>query len=156
MLSDQAVMAIICVWEGIMAMGHVPAAITLMREEMLPKPEGGRRTIGISPGAVRPLTRWLRHGEGSRWADSHRRGYVHGVDGQGKSCEACPWKQATQSEYATARDRAAVSMLLDLAKAYEFIRRHILVAKARAMDFNVLMPRLMIGFYSARRAHAFD
>eukprot|EP00959_Pyramimonas_sp_CCMP1952_P417248 8741933-Pyramimonas_sp.AAC.1 len=54
--------------------------------------DGGRRTVGIFPGAIRPLTRWLRSTTGSRWADLNKRSYIFGAEGQG--CEACAWRQA--------------------------------------------------------------
>eukprot|EP00959_Pyramimonas_sp_CCMP1952_P410675 8606260-Pyramimonas_sp.AAC.1 len=60
-----------------------------MREAIRPEPEGGGRLadLQVHCGHSRGGSGTAKVANGPTWADSQRRDYVDGTDGQSKSCE---------------------------------------------------------------------
>eukprot|EP00959_Pyramimonas_sp_CCMP1952_P240064 5016883-Pyramimonas_sp.AAC.1 len=57
---------------------------------LIPKPDGGERTVALFTTCVRTCSRFFRHTYGAMWARLHPRPYVYGV--RGHSCQACVWR----------------------------------------------------------------
>ena len=97
-------------------LGEWPGVIDHALLHLIPKPEGGRRPIGLADGvcrvwefARRPIMRERRA--------SCRRDYDVGA--KGRTSNDAVWRQALCDEAATASGTAAVTTLVDMCKDFE-------------------------------------
>jgi hypothetical protein len=97
-------------------LGAWPIAIGVILIALLPKAEGGLRPIGLLPSLVRLWMR-IRLPVAQAWQLSHERPYFYAGPAMGATVAA--WRQAARAELARGLDVPYVSVMLDLAKAFE-------------------------------------
>ena len=121
---------------------------------LIPKPDGGRRPIGLLPS----VTRWwmrIRLDVVRVWQAAHERPFFYA--GPRKGAEVAAWKHAARSELARASsaiDYAA--LLLDLVKAFERVSHEWLVVHAIKFQYPLLVLRLCIQAYRLLRTVVVD
>ena len=101
---------------------------------LLPKPDGGRRPIGLIPCLPRVWS-WARREIASKWEE-----YLYG--GAGKGAEVAAWRQAARSELVAMSGKEYAQGLLDLVKAYERIPHWILLREAQWLGYPIWLLRL--------------
>ena len=149
LLSDMAIQALIRLWMTVVDSGCIPKQLAALIVVMLPKPVGGERPIALFPGALRLLTRWLRHTYGAKWQHEHPNCAWYGE--AGRAVDQGVWTQAMHAEYAVAQGQEAAGILIDLRKAYENLHFDHLLTQAREFGFDLRVFRLLIALYSMTR-----
>ena len=85
---------------------------------LLPKPDGGRRPIGLFPAAIRIWMR-CRAATLSKWEQQNAHPGLYGASGM--SATKAAWKSAWHAETADTSGAAYAQALLDLVKAFETV-----------------------------------
>ena len=124
---------------------------------LVPKPDGGRRPIGLLPLMVRWWMR-VRLAVAQKWQAMHDHPFFYA--GQHKCARVAAWKQAARAELAAGRTRKAVALrtpreeqpawvmvLLDLVKAFDHVSHEALVTQARSTGYPSWLMRLSIAAY---------
>ena len=105
------------IWKLMLIEGEVPRRIARLYICLIPKRAGGTRPIALIASCIRVMNRWLRRSYGEQWRRRNNRDYIHG--NKEASCAALPWKLAAAAEMAKAQGLTAMSVMLDLEKAFE-------------------------------------
>ncbi len=117
---------------------------------LLPKPDGGRRPIGLLPGIIRLWMR-ARLNVARSWQTEHDRPYFYAGPGRGASAAA--WRQAARAELAqTSRYLCFAGSYLDMVKAFERVPHDWLVKQAAKHGYSLIVLRLSIQAYRLGRA----
>ena len=98
--------------------GKWPSSVEASLIHLIPKPEGGRRPIGVLPSIVRVWER-ARKETVQRWVGEHARSYDWAT--QGRSSEGAVWYQSLVDEGAAADGHSSATVLMDLSKAFEMV-----------------------------------
>ncbi len=134
--------------------GKWPRAVALVVIALLPKPDGGRRPIGLFPLLPRIWMR-LRRDVARHWERLHDRPYLYA--GVGKGANVAAWKQAARAELAKAIPGVEYGqVLLDLVKAFDRVPHHILVREALRLGYSLWVLRLSLAAYRLSRVLRVD
>ena len=152
-LSDAAIRALCVLLMAAELHGRWPALVRMVMIILLPKPDGGRRPIGLLPTLVRV---WMRaRGPLARaWRSTLGRDYIYG--GAGKGAQRAAWMQAARAEIAHMEARCYGVVLVDLVKAFERVP-HARVAHAAARcGYPMWVLRLSLDAYRMDRTVVID
>ena len=133
--------------------GQWPDLVGWVIVVLLPKPDGGRRPIGLLPLLARIWYR-TRRSLAAAWEAANARDYLYG--GVGKGAEIAAWKQAVRAELAARSCLHYGQGLLDLVKAYERIPYWILLREARRQGYPLWLIRLSVATYKLLRVIRVD
>ena len=153
LLSDDALDAWLDIMIQMEAQGILPRQLALLVLVFLPKGDGGHRPIGLFMAAQRLWGR-LRRKEVIEWEAKCSRAYFGGC--AGASTEQVVWEQLLAKEYATAAGKCSAAVMIDLRKAFEYVRHSILVGRCRAVNFPMHIVRWCMLCYAAPRTLALD
>ena len=129
-------------------LGRWPETIGVIIIALLPKPDGGRRPIGLFPSLVRLWMR-LRLPVAQAWQSSHERPYFYA--GPAKGAAVAAWKQAAHAELGASVGMEYAIALLDLVKAFERVPHDWLVRQAKRYGYNLYLLRLSLASYCLAR-----
>ena len=130
-------------------LGHWPEQVEEVLIALLPKPDGGRRPVGLLP-TIERLWEKVRRPVVQEWRQTVVRQYNWAM--KGRSSADAVWKQAICAEAAVAKGKATASVLVDLVKAFEMIRLEIVWLMGIRLGFNPVILRLCLeAFAFARR-----
>jgi hypothetical protein len=124
--------------------GRWPDAVQLVVVVLLPKLDGGFRTIGLLPLLPRVWMR-ARRSIAKMWEKENSRPYPYAGEARGATVAA--WKQAARAELAATLGTDYGQVLLDLVKAFERIPHHVLVREARRLGYPAWLIRLSLATY---------
>ena len=82
MLADRSLAVLRVFWAAMLRLAIVPEVVARLLVVLLPKPQGGWRPIGLFPGIVRPVVRWLRWKVGVPWLRANPHVAVFGAAGK--------------------------------------------------------------------------
>eukprot|EP00973_Karenia_brevis_P033051 4561206-Karenia_brevis.AAC.1 len=152
--SDEAILALIRILVLAEIVGHWPDLVGIIIICLLPKPDGGRRPIGLLPSVIRLWMR-VRLNVAREWQRAHERPYFYA--GRLKGAEVASWKQAARAELAAAsRLLEYAASLLDLVKAFERVPHDWLVRQASRYQYPMMVLRLCIEAYRLLRTIGID
>ena len=117
-LSDQVLLCLATLFHAIEQAGRWPTVMHLVLIVLLPKPDGGRRPIGLFPTRFRVWMR-ARVELARHWDSTHIFKDCYG--GNGMRAQRAAWQAAFRSETAAHRGMSFAQSLLDLVKAFEKI-----------------------------------
>ena len=120
---------------------------------LLPKPDGGRRPIGLFDSLVRIWLR-ARSTTAKLWEAAHPSAAIYG--GRGCGAQRAAWISAFHAEAAAICKRSYGQVLIDLVKAFERIPHRVLLAFAVTWDYNLGILRLSIRAYRLDRTVGMD
>ena len=129
--------------------GEWGAIVELVLIVLLPKPDGGRRPIGLFPTIIRVWMR-ARSDLAKSFEASTYRPSIFG--GAGMGSQRAAWQVAFQAEAAALKSEHYGQSLLDLVKAFEKIPHHKVVAAARKHGYNLTILRLTFAAYRLPRS----
>ena len=115
------------------ARGRWPASVGCIIIILLPKPDGGRRPIGLFPTIIRV---WMkaRLEIAQAWLIINDRSYFYA--GPAKGADVAAWKQALVAETSHSAKMDYACVLLDLVKAFDSIPFDWLVIQAKKYLYN--------------------
>ncbi len=151
--SDKVLLAIMKVIMICELVGRWPGAVSLLVVVLLPKPEGGRRPIGLLPLLPRVWMR-ARREIAYLWERACDRPFLYA--GPARGAQVAAWRQAARAELAAAADACYGQVLLDLVKAFERIPHARLVHEARRLGYPLWLLRLSIATYRLGRTLRLD
>lgn len=148
-LSDHVLRLLVGLLERCEREGQWPNIVRLVIVVLLPKSDGGFRSIGLLP--LLPRT-WMpsRRDVIRKWERRNDRGWVYA--GTGKGADVAAWKQAARAEYAKAINTHYAQVLLDLVKAFDRNPFHILAKEARRHGYPMWLARLVVATYRLHRS----
>ncbi len=153
-LDDELLMALLRLLFVCESQGRWPRAVALVIIALLPKPDGGRRPIGLFPLLPRIWMK-MRRAVAEEWERCNARPYLYA--GTGKGADVAAWKQAARAELAQALPYVDYGqVLLDLVKAFERVPHHILVREARRLGYSLWVLRLALAAYRLARVVRVD
>ena len=152
-LSDEALQALCVLLMAIELHGTWPELVRLVLIVLLPKPDGGRRPIGLLPTLVRVWMR-VRGPIIRKWREALARDDVYG--GPGKGAQRAAWMQAARAELAHMRSRCYGVVLVDLVKAFERVPHHLVAQAAHRRCYSSWILRLSLDAYRMARAVVID
>jgi len=133
--------------------GSWPLAVQLVIIVLLPKPDDGRRPIGLFTSLIRLWAR-ARSVAARAWEAANPRPGLYGSAGMG--AQRAAWQDAYAAEAAGRRGKAFAHSLLDLVKAFEKVQHHTLVAAAHKHGYNLWLLRLSLRAYRIQRTVSVD
>ena len=142
--SEQALLALLRLFILAELLGTWPQQIGVVIVALLPKPDGGRRPIGLFPSLVRLWMR-IRLAVAQTWQSAHERPYFYA--GPAKGADVAAWKQAARAELGAALEVDYGAVLLDLVKAFERVPHDWLVRQAVRFHYNLFLLRLSLAAY---------
>ena len=152
--SDAALEALARIFMLAEALGRWPSQIGIVLICLLPKPDGGRRPIGLLPSLIRLWMR-IRVTVVGRWQAQHSREYFYA--GPRRGVQVAAWKQAARAELAQACERGTyAAMLLDLVEAFERVPHDWLVRQGSRYNYPLKILRLSIAAYRLGRTIVID
>ena len=123
--------------------GSWPQAIGATLTCFTPKPDGGRRPIGLLPSIIRWRMR-MRLDVVRLWQSQHE--MMIFCAGPRMGAEVASWKQAAASELAMASHKLSfAAVLLDMIKCFERVPHHVLVDMGVRFQHPLLVLRLSDG-----------
>ena len=148
-VSDRLALDIATFLNGVEATGAWPAEVATALVHLIPKPDTGRRPIGVLPSIVRVWER-SRKAAVQKWLRVNKFEFDWAT--QGRSAEAAAWHQALMDEAATAQSLVSATAFVDLTKAFENVRLEDVWRSGRHYGFplQILRPALE-AFTFARR-----
>jgi len=147
-LSDAAVGALCKLLAAMELLGNWAAAWRIVLIVLLPKPDGGRRPIGLFPMILRLWMR-ARCYAARAWEAAHARPCIYG--GAGMGAQRAAWQVAFRAENAALMQEQYAQALLDLVKAFEKVPHHLVYRAARKHGYNLWLLRLSIAAYRLPR-----
>ena len=148
-LRDKMLMLVIGLLQRCERESRWPECVKLVIIVLLPKPDGGRRSIGLLPLLPRIWMR-ARNEVVRKW--ERRNEYSWMYAGEGRGADVAAWKQAARAEYARAIHTYYGQVLLDLVKAFDRIPFHVLAREARRHEYPMWLVRLAIATYKLQRS----
>ena len=133
--------------------GEWPALIRLIMVVLLPKPDGGRRPIGLLPTVVRLWMR-IRAPTTRKWRATLKKDYLFG--GEGKGAQRASWMQAAKAEAAGQAGKQYGVILADLMKAFEKVPHHLVARAAERRGYPLWVLRLSLDTYRMGRTVVID
>ena len=152
-LSDPTLARLAALLHAAERLGQWPPSMRLVSIVLLPKPDGGRRPIGLFPTIVRVWMRCRLH-VARKWEEDHALPALYGGPGMGAQRAAWTAMFAAESAAAGGDDHAAA--LLDLTKCFERLPHHAIVREARRLGYNLMLLRLSLDAYRMRRVIGID
>lgn len=152
-LSDRLLEWLIMIFHAAERLGTWPAALRLVVIVLLPKPDGGRRPIGLFATLVRIWMR-CRSNIARAWEAANDLPCFFG--GVGRGAQRAAWMVAFNAESAARQHMFYAQSLLDLVKAFERLPHHLIVAAARSLNYCMFTLRLSLAAYRLPRALGAD
>ena len=129
--------------------GSWPEAVGTALIHLIPKPDGGRRPVGVLPTIVRVWER-VRKPIVQTWLEDNARSYDWAT--RGRSSEGAVWHLSILDEAAAANGLASGSTFMDLAKAFEHVSlRHVWEAGVKHKFPLALLRLILEAFAFSRR-----
>ena len=147
-LSDDLICKLIALLHRIEDVGYWPGNVRHTIIALIPKNDGGRRPIGLLPALVR-LWEKIRRPVVATWRVSVLRPYNWAA--KGRSPQAAVWKEALRSEAACARGHSSGAVLIDLVKAFEYVKLELIWYAGLRLGFPVTMLALILESFSFAR-----
>ena len=147
-LSDKGIRALARLLTLIERNGSWPHLMHLVQIILLPKPDGGRRPIGLFPSIVRIWMR-ARVGCANSWCAANPRPCIFG--GSGMGAQRAAWLMSFRAESAALTRRKFGHTMLDLVKAFEKVPHRMLVAAACKHGYNLWVLQLSLAAYRMPR-----
>ena len=120
-------------------LGRWPTICQFIMIVLLPKPDGGRRPIGLFHSIVRLWGR-ARSLLARRWEADNDMNCLFG--GAGKGAQRAAWQASFRSETAAQNKRAYGQALLDMAKCFEHLRFEMIWEAAKQHGYPLILLRL--------------
>ena len=152
-LSDRLIEWLIVIFHAAERLGSWPAALRLVVIVLLPKPDGGRRPIGLFATLVRIWMR-CRSYIARTWEAANELPCFFG--GPGRGAQRAAWMVAFNAESAARQKMFYAQTLLDLVKAFERLPHHLIVAAARSLNYCLFTLRLSLAAYRLPRVLGAD
>ena len=153
-LSDSLLLALLTLLAACEHQGRWPQAVAIVIIALLPKPDGGRRPIGLFPWLPRVWMR-VRRQVARDWELANSRAYLYA--GVGKGANVAAWKQGARAELTACLPHAQYGQaLLDLVKAFERVPHHVLVREAAKLGYSLWILRLALAAYRLGRVVRVD
>ena len=130
--------------------GRWPQMVGITLICLLPKPDGGRRPIGLLPSVIRWWMR-ARLDVVRAWQTANDRPYFYA--GPRKGAEVAAWKQAARAELAQSE---FANLMLDMVKAFERVSYQWLINQGARYSYPMTVLRLSIAAYRLPRALTVD
>ena len=127
----------------------LPLQLQLLLMYLLPKLGGRERTIGVFPTAVRCTTRWIRRSFGEMFLA--KLPAIGTAGDRHRSVEQAVWQSSALAEHGTLLGRCTISILIDIAKAFENIEHHVLWQSAQQFGLCLRILRWLITLYRCER-----
>ena len=118
-LSDELLPAFALFLNSLERLGVWPSQLSAILIAFITKSSGGTQPIGLLAAVVR-LWKRVREPIVAEWRRSVERTYNWAA--KGKSPQAAVWRLALRTEAARARGQESAAALVDLAKAFEYVR----------------------------------
>ena len=152
-LSDAVLRGLCALLTAAELLGAWPVIAPIVLIVLLPKPDGGRRPIGLFPAIIRIWAR-ARRLAAARWEAQHARGHLYG--GAGMGAQKAAWQSAFRAETAALTRTQYAQTLLDLVKAFEKVPHDVLVRSAVKHGYNLWLLRLSLAGYRLPRSVGVD
>ena len=152
-LSDAVMRGLCALLTAAELLGAWPTIAALVLIVLLPKPDGGRRPIGLFPAIIRIWAR-ARRMAATRWEAEHARGNLYG--GAGMGAQKAAWQSAFRAESAALTRTQYAQALLDLVKAFEKVPHDVLIRSAVKHGYNLWLLRLSLAGYRLPRSVGVD
>ena len=128
--------------------GRWPEKVATALIHLTPKPDGGRRPIGVLPTIVRVWER-ARKPIVQAWLDQNTRDYDWAT--RGRSAEGAAWHMSVLDEAAAANGLASGATFMDLAKAFEHVSLHHVWRAGVKHKFPLVVLRLVLEAFAFSR-----
>ena len=148
-LSDESLQALATILNRAEQSGEWCKALQLVLIVLLPKPDGDRRPIGLLPMPIRVWMR-ARINVAREWERAHHRHNVYA--GPAMGAQRAAWQTSFQAESSALSKLDYAQTNLDIVKAFEKVKHHLVVRAARKHGYNLLVLRLSLAAYRAPRA----
>ena len=152
-LSDELLLWLCLLYAASEKLGHWPSILHLVMIVLIPKPDGGRRPIGLFPTAIRIWMR-ARSDIARRWENRHAAAPFYG--GKGMGAQRAAWMVALRAEVAAHDQLSLAQALLDLVKAFERIPHHLVAKAAKKLGYCLCTLRLSLAAYRLPRVLGAD
>ena len=152
-LSDEALKGLCAILMAAELLGRWPAMALMVLIVLLPKPDGGRRPIGLFPVIVRVWARARSHIARQWEADNPRPG-LYG--GPAMGAQKAAWQAGFHAEAAALTRSNYAQALLDLVKAFEKVPHDVVFRLAQKRGFNLWLVRLSVASYRLMRTIGID
>jgi len=152
-LSGELITTLCVILTALELLGDWPTFLNLVVIVLLPKPDGGRRPIGLFPAVIRLWAR-ARAQAARAWEAMHAMPGVYG--GAGMGAQRAAWQAGFKAENAALAKKDFAHSLLDLVKAFERVPHGHLIAAARKHDYNLWLLRLSLKAYRIARVVAVE
>ncbi len=123
------------------SLGMWPDVLRTILMHLLGKKDGGTRPIGVLPTLVRI---WERARKPIAWAWREKFNRKYDFACAGGTAQEAVWRQALCDEAADGLGRQSASTLLDLKKAFEYVRLWIAWERAKQTGFPLRMMRMIL------------
>ena len=153
-LPDQTLGALLMIARVMLMLGVLPRRLDWLRIALVPKAEGGERSIWISPSFIRLTSKLLRGTVGQSWMNRNDREYLFGK--KGRSASTCAWRRSAISEFAIFMCLSASSSLLGIAKAFDSVDHEHLVRQAARHGYDMNLLRFLLALYCMQRTIIVD
>ena len=120
---------------------------------LLPKPDGGRRPIGLFPTIIRLWMR-ARIWTAREWERQHDHHSLFA--GPDMGAQKASWKEAFAAEAAALGGLEHAQALLDLVKAFETVPHWVLVEAAKFKGYPGVILQLSLAAYRLKRSIGVD
>jgi len=152
-LSDHALRGLCAVLMAAELLGRWPSIAALVLIVLLPKPDGGRRPIGLFPAIIRVWARARSH-VARAWEAEHPRRGLYG--GPAMGAQKAAWQAGFQAEAAALSRSNYAQALLDLVKAFETVPHDVVARLADKHKLNLWLVRLSLASYRLARTIGID
>jgi len=152
-LSDDALRGLCAILMAAELLGKWPRIAMMVLIVLLPKPDGGRRPIGLFPVIIRVWAR-ARAQVARRWEAENGRAGLYG--GPSMGAQKAAWQAAYHAETAALSGSNYAQALLDLVKAFEKVPHDVVFRLAQKRGFNLWLVRMSVASYRLARSIGID